>query len=149
MPTKVLIVDDSSFFRKRLKEIIEEMRSNLPVELKQAKLIASERNKILSDSKNEAERIVQSAEERARNMVQQSEIVKQAQQKADEIVFNANQQASQIKNAANSYVDSLIKKSDDELSRNLADLKKIRSSLKAYSQKNNKNSNNNSAEGKK
>ena len=134
---------------ERLKEIIEEMRSNLPVELKQAKLIASERNKILSDSNNEAERIVQSAEERARNMVQQSEIVKQAQQKADEIVFNANQQASQIKNAANSYVDSLIKKSDDELSRNLADLKKIRSSLKAYSQKNNKNSNNNSAEGKK
>lgn len=121
---------------ERLKEIIEEMRSNLPVEIKQAKSIAADRTNILNNSRNEAERIVQAAEDRARTMVQQSEIVKQAQQKANEIIFNANQQASQIKNAANNYVEGLMKKSDDELSKNLADLKKTRSGLKAYMQQN-------------
>ncbi len=126
---------------ERLKEIIEEMRTNLPIEVKQAKSIAADRTNILNNSRNEAERIVQAAEERARTMVQQSEIVKQAQQKANEIIFNANQQADKIKSAANSYVDGLMKKADDELSQNLADLKKIRSGLKAYTQKNSGNQN--------
>ncbi len=121
---------------ERLKEIIDEMRSNLPVEIRQAKSIAADRTNILNNSRNEAEKIVLAAEERARTMVQQSEIVKQAQQKANEIIFNANQQAAQIKNAANTYVEGLMKKSDDELSKNLAELKKTRSGLKAYMQQN-------------
>lgn len=121
---------------ERLKEIIEEMRTNLPVEVKQAKSIASDRTNILNNSKEEAERIVQSAEERARTMVQQSEIVKQAQQKANEIIFNANQQAAEIKKAANTYIENIMKKADEELSKNLADLKKTRSSLQAYQQNN-------------
>lgn len=121
---------------ERLKEIIEEMRTNLPIEIKQAKSIAADRTNILNNSRNEAERIVQAAEDRARTMVQQSEIVKQAQQKANEIIFNANQQANQIKNAANTYVEGLMKKSDDELSKNLAELKKTRSGLTAYMKQN-------------
>ncbi len=120
---------------ERLKEIIEEMRANLPVEVKQAKTIANQRNTILNDSRNEAERIIQNAEERAKVMVQQSEIIKQAQQKADQILFNANQQAAQIKGAANKYVDDLMKKADDDLSKHLAELKKIRSGLQSVSQK--------------
>ena len=120
---------------ERLREIIEEMRTNLPVEVKQAKRIAADRTNILNNSRDEAERIVQAAEERARAMVQQSEIVKQAQQKANEIIFNANHQAAEIKKAANSYIDGIMKKADEELSKNLSDLKKTRSSLQSYQQK--------------
>ncbi len=121
---------------ERLNEIIDEMRTNLPVELKQAKIIAADRNNIINKSKEEAEAIVQDAEERAKAMVMQSEIVKQAQQKANEIIFNAEQQAKQIKGAANAYIENVMKKADDELSQNLADLKKTRQSLTAYQQKN-------------
>lgn len=122
---------------ERLNEIIEEMRSNFPTEIKQAKIIAADRNSIINKSKEEAEAIIQRAEERAKAMVMQSEIVKQAQQKANEIVFNAEQQASQIKGAANTYIDGLMKKADEELSRNLADLQKTRKGLAAYQQKGN------------
>lgn len=139
---------------ERIKEIIDDMRSNLPVELKQAKSIAADRTNIINKSKAEAERIVQEAEdrskvmaqqadERAKNtvrqaeeraaaLVQQSEIVARANQQAADIIANADKQASEIKGAANSYIDGIMKKADEELSRNLADLKKTRESLKNY-----------------
>lgn len=121
---------------ERLNEIIDEMRTNLPVELKQAKVIAADRTNIINKSKEEAEAIVQRAEERSKAMVMQSEIVKQAQQKADEIIFNANQQADEIKRAANTYIDSLMKKADEDLSKNLEELKKTRQGLANYQKKN-------------
>ncbi len=120
---------------ERIKEIIDEMRTNLPQEVRQAKNIAADRSNIISKSKEEAEAIIQKAEERAKVMVAQHEIVKQAQQKANEIISDANTKAYEIKRAANSYIDSLMKKADDDLSADLANLKKTRQSLKTFQQK--------------
>lgn len=119
----------------RIKEIIDEMRTNLPQEVRQAKNIAADRSNIIARSKEEAEAIVQRAEERAKNMVSQNEIVRQAQKKADEIIFNANNESAKIKQAANAYVDDVLKKADEQMSENLANLKKTRQSLKALQQK--------------
>lgn len=120
---------------ERIKEIIDEMRTNLPQELRQAKNIAADRSNIISKSKQEAESIVQKAEERAKNMVEQSEIVRQAQQKASDIIYDANVKANEIKQAANTYIDNLMKKADDQMSADLANLKKTRQNLKALQQK--------------
>lgn len=139
---------------ERIREIIDDMRSNLPVELKQAKSIAADRTNILNKSKSEAEHIVQEAEDRSKVMIQQaeekakntikqaedkaaslvqeSEIVMRAQNKANDIIAVADKQASEIKGAANVYIDGIMKKADEELSKNLADLKKTRESLKNY-----------------
>ena len=50
--------------KNELFEIITEIRLRLPNELKQAKWVIEERNKILIDAQNEAEEIVKAAEER-------------------------------------------------------------------------------------
>lgn len=120
---------------ERIREIIEEMKTNLPQEVRQAKNIAADRSNIIAKSKEEAEAVIQKAEERAKAMVAQSEIVRQAQQKASEIISDANVKATEIKQAANSYIDNLMKKADDELSADLANLKKTRQSLKSLQQK--------------
>ena len=139
---------------ERIREIIDDMRSNLPIELKQAKSIAADRTNIINKSKAEAERLVQEAEDRSKTMIQQadekakntvkkaeeraaalvqdSEIVIRAQQKASDILAVADKQAAEIKGAANVYIDGIMKKADEELSKNLADLKKTRESLKNY-----------------
>ena len=121
---------------ERIQEIVEEMRTNMPQEVRQAKSIAADRSNILAKSKQEAETIVQQAEERAKGMVEHNEITRQAQQRASEIINKANAEAAQIKNAANSYIENIMKKADDELSANLAALKKTRQSLKNYQNKN-------------
>ena len=120
---------------ERIKEIIDEMRSNLPQELRQAKSIAADRANIIARSKEGAEQIVQQAEERAKVITSESEIVRMAQKKAEEIIFNANNESVKIKAATNAYIDDIMKKSDEQLSENLANLKKTRQSLKALQQK--------------
>lgn len=121
---------------ERLLEIIDEMRTNMPQEVRQAKSIAADRANIIDKSKQEAESIVLQAEERAKAMVEHHEITRQAQQRAGEIINKANADAAKIRQAANTYIDTIMKKADDELSANLADLKKTRQSLKSYQQKN-------------
>ena len=120
---------------ERIKEIIEEMRTNLPQEVRQAKSIAADRANIIARSKEEAEQIVQQAEERAKVITSESEIVRMAQKKAEEIIFNANNESAKIKAATNAYIDDIMKKSDEQLSENLANLKKTRQSLKALQKK--------------
>lgn len=120
---------------ERIQEIVEEMRTNMPQEVRQAKIIAADRSNILSKSKLEAETIVQQAEERAKSMVERSEITRQAHQRAAEIIAKANSDADKIRQAANVYIDSIMKKADDELSANLATLKKARQGLKALQEK--------------
>lgn len=120
---------------ERIQEIVEEMRTNMPQEVRQAKSIAADRSNIIAKSKQEAETIVQQAEERAKAMVERHEITRQAQIRANEIISKANEEANQIKTAANTYIEGIMKKADDDLSANLAALKKTRQSLKAYQNK--------------
>ena len=101
---------------ERIQEIVEEMKTNMPQEVRQAKGVVADRNNILSKAKQEAETVVQQAEDRAKAMVERSEITRQAQQRAAEIIAKANDEASQIKQAANRYIDGVMKKADDELS---------------------------------
>ncbi len=120
---------------ERLQEIVDEMRTNMPQEVRQAKNIAADRSNILAKSKQEAETIVQQAEERAKGMVERSEITRQAQMRAAEIIQKANEEANAIKKAASDYVDDIMRKAESSLSSNLASLKKTRQSFKALQAK--------------
>ena len=119
----------------RLRDIISEMKANIPQEIRQAKNIVADRTKIISDAKKEAESIIQAAEARSKELTDRHEITRNAQQSADEILSKANDEAEKIRNAANSYIDNIMKKADDELSENLANLKKTRQSLMALQSK--------------
>ena len=103
---------------ERVREIVDKIRSSLPQEIRQAKAIVSDRSQIIADAKREAETVVRVAEERARVMVNQDEIVRQTK-------------AREIRRAANEYVDDLMKRTDEQMTANLAELRKTRQNLKA------------------
>ena len=89
----------------RMRELIDDIKRNLPQEIKQARLIVQDRTDILSDARKEADQLVKAAEEKARRLVDQNEITKVAKQNAMEMVQNAQAQARSLKKAANEYVD--------------------------------------------
>lgn len=120
---------------ERLKDIIDEMKENIPQEIKQAKSIVADRNNIIASAKKEAEEIVQAAEARSKDMTERHEITRNARQSAEEILSKANEEADKIRNAANSYIESIMKKADEGLSANLAQLQKTRQSLQALQNK--------------
>ena len=113
------------------KEIVDKIRSSLPQEIRQAKAIVSDRSQIIADAKREAETVVRVAEERARVMVNQDEIVRQAQARGSELLSQSQTKAREIRRAANEYVDDLMKRTDEQMTANLAELRKTRQNLKA------------------
>ena len=104
------------------------------IEVRQAKNIVADRKQILTEANRESENIIRAAEERKKVMLNQNEIVREAQVKAKEILEDAKQKSAEIRKAANVYVESIIKRTEESLSAQLADVKKTRANL-ANSQK--------------
>ena len=116
---------------EEVRTILDEIRETMPQEIRQAKAIVADRSQIISDAKREAETIIRVAEERANTLVNQNEIVKQAQQKANEMLAQAQARFREMRKASNEYIDDLMKRADEGLSSNLAELRKTRQNIKA------------------
>ena len=107
-------------------DIIDQIQDSMPAEVRQAKNIVADRKQILAEANREAENIIRSAEERKKVMLNQNEIVREAQAKAKELESDAKQKSSEIRKAANVYVDSIMKRTEESLSAQLGEVKKTR-----------------------
>ncbi len=125
MPGRRALVDTES-----IRAIIDEIRLNIPQEIKQARGIVADRADIITNAKREADGIIRSAEERAKAMVAQEEITKLAQEKAAEIISTAQNKSREMRKAAQDFVDDIMRRADEGLTANLAEVRKTRASLK-------------------
>ena len=116
---------------EEVRQILDEIKEEIPSEVRKAKAIVADRAQILDEAQREAETIIRVAEEKAKAMVNQDEIVRQAQQKANELIAQAQQKFKEMRKASNDYVDDLMRRADESLSENLAELRKTRQSIKA------------------
>ena len=115
---------------EKMRELIDEIRLNMPKEVKQARELVNDRKTIISEAKNEAAVIVAKAEKRAEAMINQQEIVRQATQRANEINAAAQEQTKELRDMTNKYVDNMLTKVEELLSNDIIDVKKARSALK-------------------
>ena len=89
-------------------EIISELRLKLPEELKQAKWIKEERQRILVEAQKEADDIVKEAENRIISMIDEHEITKKAYEKKAEIIETANEMSREISKGTKDYADNVL-----------------------------------------
>ena len=101
---------------EEVRQILDEIKEEIPSEVRKAKAIVADRAQILDEAQREAET---------------DEIVRQAQQKANELIAQAQQKFKEMRKASNDYVDDLMRRADESLSENLAELRKTRQSIKA------------------
>lgn len=113
-----------------IRELIDDIRLNMPTEITQAKNLVNDRKVIISDAKQEADRIIRKAEERAAKLVSQQEITRQATEKANQILMNAQTKYTELCNSTNEYVDSMLTRVEELLNKDIADVKKARNALK-------------------
>ncbi|HBH95440.1 MAG TPA: ATPase [Ruminococcaceae bacterium] len=113
-----------------LRDLIEDIRMSMPAEITQAQKLVNDRKIIISDAKQEADRIIRKAEESAKKLVSQQEITRQANEKATQILTNAQTKYNELCNNTNEYVDSMLTRVEELLSKDLADVKKARTTLK-------------------
>lgn len=114
----------------KMSDLIDEIRMNLPTEIKQARNLVNDRKTILKDAKDEADSIIRKAEEKAKILISNEEITKQAQARASEIMTNAQNKSKELRMATNEYVDNMLGRVEEVLAKDLVDVKKTRSALK-------------------
>ena len=125
IPGKKTLVDV-----EKLRAVVDDIRLNIPNEIRQARGIVADRADIITTAKREADGIIRNAEERAKAIVAQEEIVKMAQEKATEIIANAQAKSKEMRRAAQDFVDDIMRRADEGLTSNLGEIRKTRAMLK-------------------
>ena len=125
IPGKKTLVDV-----EKLRAVVDDIRLNIPNEIKQARGIVADRTDIITTAKREADGIIRNAEDRAKAIVAQEEIVKMAQEKATEIIANAQTKSKEMRRAAQDFVDDIMRRADEGLTANLGEIRKTRAALK-------------------
>ena len=94
--------------RDELMDVIQELKLKLPDDLKQAKWIKEERQRILQEAQAEADDIIKTANEKGISMINEHEITQQAMEQARQIIEQANAEADEIKISAYNFSDNLL-----------------------------------------
>lgn len=100
-------------------DVLQDIRLQLPEDLKQAKWIKEERQRILAEAQKEADGIIKSAENQIVALINEHEITKQAKENALVIINDAKNTAKEIKKGTKEYVDGLL----EETQKQVADIK--------------------------
>lgn len=122
---KVLIDPD------RLRAIIDDMRYNMPNEIKRAKALNDEKARIIADANKKSEQLLKTAEERAKILIANEAIVKQAREVANEILTKANNMDKEIRAAMTAKLDKLFEQTEKSFTNGLAEIRQSRAAVKA------------------
>ena len=122
---------DSADTRRQLLDLIDELRSTLPADIKMAAEIVQQRNQMMNDGRRELETMRKRLEEEARKLLNKTEIMQEARKRAKEIVGNAEIQARELRRAANEYCDNSLKRAEESLNLSAEELKKVRAKFRA------------------
>lgn len=132
---------------ERLRELVNDVRLNMPQELKEAKKIEGESQRILSAAKANAEDIIRRAEERAAQIVSKEAIVVEARKKAIDMITKAQNASKNIQQNAALSIAKMLNEAENHYTRNLQNIKTVKSrisdTLKVSMNFNNMNNNDN------
>ena len=108
--TSNVVIQEDAFL-----DIIDQMRISIPEEVKQARRVTAERDRLLEQAQEEADRIVALAHEQAGSLADDHEIVRTAQARADEVLARAQHSAEGVKGEADTYVMETLSSLEEQL----------------------------------
>jgi len=91
-------------------DIIDQMRISIPEELREAKRILQERQRILNQSQEEAKRVVALAREEASHQLDQHVMVKDAHTRGQAALDQARREAEMIRLGADEYAVEVLER---------------------------------------
>jgi cell division septum initiation protein DivIVA len=116
--------------RKDLVERLEEVRDNIPLEIKRAAGVVADRQDVLAQTREEAEAILRAARIERDELLGRTEIVRAAGYEADRIIEEAKARAREIRMEAEDYVDAKLANFEIVLQKTLAAVARGRESLR-------------------
>jgi len=104
--------------------LIDELRVAVPEEVRAAKRINAEGERIIEKAQEEAERIVARAQEQAAFLIGERGLTQTAEGQSREIIADAHRDADDIRRGADEYAVSVLVGLEDDVVKTLASIKK-------------------------
>lgn len=108
--TSAVLVDEGTCL-----DIIDQMRISIPEEIKQAKRLQQERERVIAEAQQEGAEIIARAREDAARLVAEHEIRQQAQQRANRVLEEAERQAQSVRQGGDDYAQDVLIRLAEEL----------------------------------
>ena len=112
--------------RDEILDLLDELRAQLPVELRRAKELLSAREKFVEDAKRDVDRMMRQAELEAKSKVSDSEVLYAAKEKARQIVARAEDRSRQLYQVANEYAEDALARTEEAVEAALDEVKQSR-----------------------
>ena len=117
--TANVVVDQNEALR-----LIDELRVAVPEEVRAAKRINSEGERIIEKAQEEAERIIGRAQEQAAFLIDERGLTEAAEQESRRIVARAESEADEVRRGADEYAVSVLLGLETDVSRTLQSIRK-------------------------
>lgn len=109
-----IVVDSNNFLEK-----IDRVRAIVPEEMETARLIISEKERIIKEAFKQADQYVDQSRDKVAQMVDDSEITRNAIKISEQIMAEAQEDAVAIRNEANEYARQVLSHMESVLGRGL------------------------------
>ena len=126
-PDKCIIIREDAL------DLLDELRGQLPLELKKAQDLIRARDEYVDSAKKEAERIRRQADLDAKSIVGESEITRVARDKAKEILQRADERSKAMIGVANEYTDDALRRTEEAIEMALEEVRESRARFRAVS----------------
>ena len=126
-PDKCIIVREDAL------DLLDEIKGQLPVELKKAMDLLNARDEFIENVKKEADKIRRQADLDAKTIVGESEITRVAREKANEIIRRAEDRSKSMINVTNEYTDDALRRAEEAVQMALDELHESRMRFRAVS----------------
>ena len=116
--------------RDKVLDMLDEIISQLPVELKQARTIVESRNELIGQARREAEALISQAQEKADKMVEEEAIYQEAKRQCQEMVINTQTKMAELRKVSNDYMDDALRRTEEAIAMSLEDVRDTRMKFK-------------------
>jgi hypothetical protein len=117
--TSNVVIDQASAL-----SLIDELRVAVPEEVRAAKRINSEGERIIEKAEEEAERIVARAQEQAAFLIDERGLTQQAEAESRRIIAEANEDAEEVRRGADEYAVNVLVGLEGDVVKTLQSIKK-------------------------
>ncbi len=111
--------------------MLEDLRAELPTDLRKAAALLEERDRIIDKGRSEAERIIAEGEAEHARLVSVNEITVSAEHEGARIVAEARAEAQRLREEVDDYVDTALANFEQFLTRALASIERGRDKMHA------------------
>jgi len=118
--------------KERIFDILNDIRLNLPDDIRSAQRILSDHDRIVADAQRKAQDILDAAENEAKTRTSNHEIFRRASDQASEVMENAKNDSRDLRLNAMDYADEKLAETEAQLKEYMTNLEQQHKKLMDY-----------------